>query len=370
MIRILFVGLVTSYCVAVHAEGAESLGLSAADLERLGVVLEPPQSVAEIEIASGPAEVVIPPAQQIVVSSTISGVVSRFFVAEGDLVESGQPLAEITSAELLALQHDYIEATVAAELAIAQRQRDLGLHTDGIISERRLQESAAAERAATTALDQIRQQLVLGGMTSADLDRLRDTGELSPTLTLRARFAGVVIEQMSDLGSPVDALEPVYRLADLSRLWLEVHVPQERAMAIEPGMLVVAESGNRVLEAQVTNVGRVVDAASQTVLVRAGVDNSDLALRVGQFIPARVLERIDQGTAALAVPNAAVVRADGDVFVFVAANGEVSAWPVEIIAEGSINTYIRGGVDADSQIAVAGVAALKSVWVSAADGSE
>jgi multidrug efflux pump subunit AcrA (membrane-fusion protein) len=141
-------------------------------------------------------------------------------------------------------------------------------------------------------------------------------------------------------------------------------------MAIEPGMLVVAESGNRVLEAQVTTVGRVVDAASQTVLVRAGVDNSDLALRVGQFIPARVLEKIDQGTAALAVPNAAVVRADGDVFVFVAANGEVSAWPVEIIAEGSINTYIRGGVDADSQIAVAGVAALKSVWVSAADGSE
>jgi len=368
--RILIAGLLTSYCAVVQAEGTVSLGLSSTDLDRLGVVLEAPRSVAEIEVAAGPAEVVIPPAQQIVVSSTISGVLTRFFVAEGDSVEAGQPLAEITSAELLELQHDYVEAAVAAELASAQRQRDLGLRTDGIISERRLQESVAAERAATTSLEQIRQQLVLGGMTAADLRRLHDSGELSSTLTLTAKFAGVVIEQMSDLGTRVDALAPVYRLADLSRLWLEVHVPQERAVAIEPGMRVVATSASRTFAAEVVQVGRVVDAASQTVVVRAGIDNTGLVLRAGQFIPARVLDTTSEGTAALAVPNAAIVRLDGDAFVFVAANADVSAWPIEIIAEDGINTYIRGSFDADTRIAVGGVAALKSVWMAAMDGGE
>jgi len=370
MSRILLIGLITSAWVSANAESSASLGLTSADLGRLGVVLQPPQSVTEIEIASGPAEVVIPPAQEAIVSATVEGVLSRVLVAEADFVSAGQPLAEIRSAELLGLQRAYIDAAVAADLASTQLERDRGLYADGIIAERRLRESAAAERAASTALEQLRQQLALAGMTDTELAHLLQTGELSPTLTLRAPFSAVIVEQISSLGARVDVLEPVYRVADLSRLWLEVHVPQERAARIVAGMRVTASTANRTLDADVTHVGQVLDGASQTVVVRADVDNHDQALRAGQFLPARILAVSNEPMSALAVPSAAIVRVDGDAFVFVRRNDEVGALLVEILGEDSASTYIRASLEPGVEVVVEGVAALKSVWVAGqAEGS-
>lgn len=360
MSRILIVGLITS--VWLPAQANSGLGLSSEELDRLGVVLQAPQAVTEIEIASGPAEVVIPPPQEAIVSSTVAGVLSRVLVAEGDFVTAGQPLAEIISADLLALQRDYVDASVAVELARAQLERDRGLHADGIIAERRLQESGAAERAASIALEQRRQQLALAGMSDRELTRLRQTAELSSTLTLKAPFAAIVVEQLSSLGARVDVLEPVHRVADLSKLWLEVHVPQERAERIAPRMRVVASIAHRSLAADVTHVGRILDSSSQTVLVRASIDNADLALRPGQFLPARIFDVNNEKTS-VAVPSAAIVRIDGNTFVFGRRNDEVGAFAVEILGEDGTNAYVRASFDSRIEVVVAGVAALKSVWM-------
>jgi cobalt-zinc-cadmium efflux system membrane fusion protein len=370
MIRILFLGLLASVTLPALADSSASLGLTSVDLDRLGVTLQAPQIVTEIEIASGPAEVVIPPAQEAIVTSTIRGVLSRVLVAEGDFVAAGQALAEITSAELLELQREYIEAALATDLARAQLGRDRELHADGIIAERRVLESDAAERAATATLDQLHQQLSLAGMSQSDLARLLDTRELSATLTLKAPFAAFVVDQRSALGTRIDALDPVYRLADLSSLWLELHVPQEASDRIRPGMRVLASVAGRIIDGEISHIGRVADAASQTVLVRARVENEDLILRVGQFLAARVLALDVEGGNALAVPTAAIVRVDGEACVFGGRDGEIAALPVDILAEDGINTYVNGNLGSGVEVAVAGIAALKSVWVSAQVGGE
>jgi cobalt-zinc-cadmium efflux system membrane fusion protein len=370
MIRIFFAALIVTAAVSARANDGSSLGLTAADLDRLGIVLQAPRIISEIEIASGPAEVVIPPSQEAVVSSTVSGVLTRALVAEGDFVSAGQPLAEITSSDLLALQSEYVEAALAMDLARVQLQRDQGLHSDGIIAERRLRESSAAERTASTAQDQLRQQLMLAGMSQTELANLLATHALTPTLELKAPFAAFVIEQRSALGARVDTLDPVYRVADLSELWLELHVPQERSERIKPGMRVVTTTADRIIEGEVLNIGRVADSSSQTVLVRAAIANEDLALRVGQYLPARILDANDQRDAALAVPTAAIVRVDGNTYVFGRRNDEIAALPVQIIAEDGTNTYIHSEFDAETEIAIAGVAVLKSVWVSAGEEGE
>jgi len=69
---------------AALANGGSRLALSPAELDRLGVEFHSAQAVAQAGIASGPAEVVIPPAKQAIVSTTVSGVLSRLFVAEGE----------------------------------------------------------------------------------------------------------------------------------------------------------------------------------------------------------------------------------------------------------------------------------------------
>ena len=51
----------------------------------------------------------------------------------------------------------------------------------------------------------------------------------------------------------------------------------------------IAETGDREVTSTVTTIGRFVDAAAQTVLVRAETDDADSGLRVGQFLSARIL---------------------------------------------------------------------------------
>lgn len=355
---------------AALANGVASLALTIADFERLGVEFEAAEPAQEVTIAAAPAEVVIPTARQAIVSTTVSGVLARLLVAEGDSVEAGQPLAEIQSAELLGLQKAFIDAAAAAELAQAQLQRDRGLHADGIVAERRLQESAVAARAVETGLDQARQQLLIAGMDAADIARLANSRELSPTLSLRAPFDSVVVGQLRSVGAHIDSLEPLFSVADLDTLWLEAHVPQERAERIEPGMQIAVTAGGRTLHAAITHIGRVVDSTSQTVLVRGVLENQGFALRAGQLLTANIVTVPTARSTVLAIPSAAVVFAQDGTFVFVRTTNGLEARPVDILASGGEHAFLNSGVDAGADVAVSGIATIKSIWLSGESGEE
>ena len=363
MRKVFVVSLLFSVCCVAIADGTGRLMVSPAEFERLGVKLTHAQRVSHVEIASGPAELVIPPAQEAIVGTTVSGMLSRLLVAEGDAVVKGQTMAEIQSPTLLELQREYVDAVTVEELAQVQLQRDRGLHEDGIIAERRLQEAVAAARAASVALEQRYQQLQLAGLDEDQLAGLAEGQQLSSMLILRAPFDAIVTAQLSALGSQVDALEPVYRVADVTTLWLEVYVPQERAERIGAGMRVAVSARGQEIEATVTHVGQLVDRASQTVLIRAVVDNDALLLRAGQFLPARVLAPASSTRPVFAVPNPAIVRDGNDPLVFVRTDGGFEVQAIEILADDGVSTYVNSGIEERSQVAVDGVAALKSIWL-------
>ena len=289
----------------------------------------------------------------------------RVLVAEGDTVVAQQPVAEIDSLNYVEHQRDYIEAAAAAELATAQEARDRSIYEDGIIAERRVGESAAAARAARARLDHLRAELELAGVTPDGLALLSEQRELGKRIVLRAPFAGAVAAVHTTVGARVDALDPVVALADLSELWLELRVAQEIAAHVVPGMLIAAESAGRTVNGTVTTVGGVVDAATQTVLVRAVVDNSRGILRAGQFLNAHVLAR-PEGVV-YAVPGAAVTRHEGESLVFVRRGGELVAQPVGVVADDGERIYIARGLAPGSLVAVDGISALKSLWLSAAE---
>jgi len=355
--------LLVGVSCAGFANGNGTLIVGAAEFERLGVELIHPQRVSHVEIGSGPAEVVIPPSQEAIVGATISGVLSRLLVSEGDSIEQGQAMAEIQSPALLALQREFVDALTVEALAQVQLQRDRGLHEDGIIAERRLQETAAATRATAVALDQSRQQLRLAGMSESQVARLAEGQQLSSTLTLRAPFDAIVAAQLSSLGAHVDTLEPVFRVADVTRLWLEVHVPQERAERIDAGMRVAVSVRDREIQATITHVAQLVDTASQMVVVRAVTDNTELLLRAGQFLSARILALASDEGPVLRLPNSAVVRNGNQSVVFVRAESGLAAYEIDILENDGLLTYVNSGIEEDHEVAVGGVAALKSIWL-------
>lgn len=362
MKRTALLGLLLLQTAVANAAG-ETLSLSDAELGRLGVVFAAPEAAAWVEVAAGPAEVVIPPTRQVVVGPSVSGILSRLLVAEGDTVEAGQAIAEVESNELLALQRDYINAFAGNELAAVQLQRDRDLRADGIIAERRLQETSAAATAASVALDQSRQQLQLAGMSKKELESLARGRQLSSTLTLRSPLSGIVVRQLSPLGSQVDAMGPVFRVADIATLWLEVRVPQQQAAAIAPGMHVIAPDFDERLYAEIFHVGPVVDEASQTVLIRAATDNAQLSLRPGQFLSARIVAGAAGEDRTYVVPSRAVVRDGESSLVFVRTGDGVVARKVRLLSDNGEQSSIVADESIDAAVATTGLAALKSIWL-------
>jgi cobalt-zinc-cadmium efflux system membrane fusion protein len=159
-------------------------------------------------------------------------------------------------------------------------------------------------------------------------------------------------------------MSPVYRLADLSELWLEISVPREFVSAIEPGMsVVVTEHGNEPA-ATVTTIGRAIDPATQFAVVRARLDRDGHGLSPGQFEAVRIVAR-HTGSAeshVMGVPIAAVTRSGDSHFVFVRTEDGVDVREIEVVSTYAGQAYVAAGIDGVDEVAVSGVSTLKALW--------
>ena len=159
-VLILITGVVYGGASAV----AGTLVLDRDQMHRLGIEFSAPQPSSALTVASAPAEIVIPQVHQAVISTPVNGLVATLQIAVGDMIDAGQPIAEIRSAEYMDMQRRFLDAVAADQLAVAQLNRDEELHAEGIIAERRLRETRAAAQSAQLARSQALQQLRIAGL--------------------------------------------------------------------------------------------------------------------------------------------------------------------------------------------------------------
>jgi len=338
---------------------AADIRVSAGDMENLGIRLAAPLRVSEVAATEGSAEVVIPPAGEAVVGAPLAGLLTGLYVANGDDVTAGQVLAELRSPDFVSLQREFLDALNTERLAASELDRDRQLHAEGIISARRMQETLTRSRIAESGLNEHRQLLQVAGLDGAGIRSLESGGGLLETLAIRAPFAGVILERMATAGQRVDAMSPLYRLADLSELWLEIAVPQERISGVRPGMAVTV--GSDSFRAEVTAIGRAIDPATQAIVVRATVTDGAESLRPGQFVPVQVVVE-DTGIEVWTVPPSAVTRSGDAHYLFVDVADGFSVRQVEVVGMTGDAAYLAGGLDASDRVAVSGISALKAMW--------
>ena len=347
------------------AAAGDLLPLSADQQRAFGIELAAPVSAGATLSRRYPGQVAVPNAQLRVVSAPQAGVIESLLAAEGERVAAGAELARLSSPELLAVQGDYLETLTRLELADSELERDRMLHAEGIIAERRLIETRARHKELATLADQHRQRLELAGLDAAAIEALAAGRRLSPVLVVRAPIGGVVLEQLAATGQSVAAAAPLYRLAELDTLWVEVHVPVESLAGIAPGSgVLVPDLG---VEGRVITVGRMVHGEDQGVLVRAEVREGAGRLRPGQFVQVQLAEGAD-GQDGWRVPAAALMRNAGQAYVFVARPGGFEPLGVRVLAEEEQGAVVDGAIDAGVRLAVSGVAALKAAWLAAQGG--
>jgi membrane fusion protein, heavy metal efflux system len=187
---------------------------------------------------------------------------------------------------------------------------------------------------------------------------------------VHAPIAGVVLEQMVSTGQAVAAAAPLYRVAELQPLWVEVHVPVDRVDALKVGGRVLLPAIDT--QGEIITIGRMVHEADQGVLVRAEVTEGTERLRPSQFVEVQLTSTAEE--TGWRVPAGAVVRNAGAAYLFVAREGGFAALPVTVLAEeerSAVVASVSGGDPADAlgpqdRVAVSGVVALKAAWLGAA----
>ena len=349
-------------CLISFDSGAagNSIQMSQEHLTNLGVKLGKLEAVAQIPVLSAPAKVVIPPTQEYIVSATQAGFIEKLNAAVGDNVVKGQILAQLNSPDFLTLQWEYLKADNVLKLAFAVYQRDKKLLEEGVISDRRWQETSSQYHAAISEADAHMQLLEIAGMTSSEIALFGKTHRLTRSLNANAPITGVVMERMVVIGTHIDMMAPLYRVASLDKLWLEIAIPQERMNSVKIGDQVVIE--NSKSSAQISLLGQSVNLENQTVLARAIIDAPEPALlRPGQRFNIRIIQPINKS--AFKVSNTAIAQNEGKAFIFIRNHEGFLVTPITIVGKQDDQSIISGDLKGNEEIAINGAVALKANWL-------
>ena len=368
----LFISITLLAVLSVCASAAQSLSPVASpqpakfavpdsQVKALDIKTVPLQDKVDAVQASFPAQVVVPPNAEQIVSSPVVGMVAQLLVQQNQAVRLGAPLVRIASPELGQLQLQLLQTTARATLAGQAAKREQALFDEGIIPQRRVQEAQAALSESEAALHQAKAALRLGGMPPATIDQIAASGKPQDSITLTAAKAGVVTEIEVKPGQRVEAATALLHLLQTDVLWLDIQVPVSDNSNWRAGTRLKVQG--RDIEARILSAGSTVSVGSQTVGLRAAVDGKAKLLRPGEFVTVEL--PVARPSGSWDIPLAAVAHDGNQAYVFIRTTGGFEARVVKVSASAGQRVRVQGALKADEQVAVAGVVALKGAWLNA-----
>ncbi len=246
----------------------------------------------------------------------------------GRFVRAGEPLLDVYSPELVSAQEDLL---AAARLA-------------GTLTTSRV--PGSVDRGSSV-VEAARERLRYWNISEADIQAVEESGEVQSTLTLTSPFGGYVVEKEIQAGERFEAGTPLYRLADLSRVWVEVDVYERDLRFIELGtpveVEVVAYPGDAI-QGVVSYIHPDVSRDRRTARVRIELPNPEGLLKPGMAGTARA--QVSVTDAAVTVPRDAVMHTGDGAVVFVGHDGgfyEIRS--VQVGAEAGDRTQILSGLE-------------------------
>ena len=302
-----------------------------------------------------PGSIVVPPPQLHVVAAPLNGLIESVAVATDESVSAGQVIVWIRSPALVEAQRDFVAAVAEAQLTQDRTRRTEALFAARALAERDLLTAQNASRTATYRADERQHALELMGMSAEAIQELRRTREFRPSIGIAAPQSGIILIRHKNPGERVEAAAPLFTIATLDPLWVNIQVPASRLGSVTVGSQVVLPAQGA--SGRIIRIGRSIDPATQSVTAVAQIDTNSGSVRPGLAVTVNV--RLEQnGIAQWVVPAAAVVRHRDRSWTFVRTPTGFRATPVQVVSENARDVSIRADLAATDQVADRGVIAL------------
>jgi Cu(I)/Ag(I) efflux system membrane fusion protein len=272
------------------APGAPMVKISLDKLQKLGVRTEPAaprplvrtlSAVATIQPAEGRLHSVAP---------RFEGWIQKLHVnTTGQAVRRGEPLMDVYSPDLITAQEEYL---------IALRGMQATAQADA-------QARAGMQRLVDGAIQRLRNWEI----SDTELRGLQHEGKTRQYLTLRSPVDGIVLDKPPVQGMRFMAGEMLYRIADLSSVWMLAEVFEQDLHMVHPGQTArirVDAYSDKVFDGTITFVYPTVSAETRTTKVRIELPNPEGLLKPDMFVRAEIASS-HGGQSALMVPDSAVL---------------------------------------------------------------
>jgi Cu(I)/Ag(I) efflux system membrane fusion protein len=208
---------------------------------------------------------------------------------------------------------DRLLGLYAPELVSAQTELLLALDLERSVS----RADPEARASATSGVAAARRRLSLWNVPDDVVARVERTRQPERVIPLRSPYSGFVVEKQVLLGQRVMAGDPLYRLADLSVVWVEGEVFEQDLPLVRVGVTVTATFQalpGVERRGRVTYVYPTVDPSTRTARVRVALENPGLLLKPGMYGQLQFEGRLTEG---LSVPRSAIVATGTRNLVFV-----------------------------------------------------
>jgi len=259
----------------------------------------------------------------VLVQTRAAGFVEKLHArAPLDPVAKGAPLVEILFPEWAAAQEEFLLLRRQGQAELAQAARG---------------------------------RLALLGMSETEIRELEQAGTARPRMTLFSPIAGIVAELNVREGMTVGAGAALFRLVDLSTVWVNAEVPEAQAAALRPGAVAEARVQawpDQVFKGRLGAILPEVNATTRTLRVRIELANPGQRLKPGMFASVSIVPAT--GAEAVLVPSEAVIRTGERDVVIVAEGGRFVAADVEVGREAAGRSEIRKGLKPGDKVVASG----------------
>jgi cobalt-zinc-cadmium efflux system membrane fusion protein len=335
---------------------ATPIKLTHEQIQNLGIKVGALQRITSVPLFDASARVIIPPNHDYIVSTLYSGLIQQIKVIEGEKVKKGQVLAVINSPELLKLEQQHLKSVSDLQLSKAEFLRNKQLFKEGIIANRLWLKTKMNHQIYQSYVDGTRQLLMAAGLSKRQIKILQNKYKISNQLRIRSPISGVVLDRKIKVGQKADALSPLFRVADLSQLWLDINIPQQRVHELNLGDRMTLLGGD--IDAKIFLLGKNVDVETQTVLARAAIEGKSGDLRAGQVLSVKINKVND--TPMYQIPNTALIKSKGINYIFIKTDTGFTAQVVEVFSKHAQKLIIFGQLNNTDVIALNGAVVLKA----------
>ncbi len=290
-------------------------------------------------------------------SSSFETIVVNIYKREGEMVNEGDLICDISSNELSALFFELTNTQERLKIASENERKDKSLYKAGVISKREYQLSYLAMNELRLKLNEITSKFDLLGI---DKDFIKSGNQGKYGFPVVAKTSGILSVAPKQSGEKIEAFTPYVRIskntgAD-SNLLGRIRIPIHLSHNIKKGSTVFDDDGNKIGEIETISV--VIDKVSNTILATAKIHNT--RFKVGEMIEIYIGGLLPQG--AILIPSSAVIKNGNDYFVFVQSAKGFKPTKIQKVEERDNSFVINpAGLNKQNKIATGNIISLKGM---------